>query len=381
MEMSVQKFLDSVSNPNTRKEYRHGIKRFCEWYGKSAEEILKLRQDDLTQKTGENLIEYKNRAARFEGDIEKFHSYLLGQSYSINTSRILTLGIRQLFRFYQMPITLRAGSKVSKTVRTTKSFPLTIEHVRQMFAVGDLRERVILSMATDLGLRIGDFLRLKKSDLPTLDQEPPISFEIMTDKENVVAYGFLSQETVDLLRVYLPTLERKNRNGYLFPSNGESHISDEWMNRLLQNLAAKAGVEMNGKDLTFHCFRKMYLSSSIDSGIGFEAGKKLCGKSIAKSDDTYLTTVHLREKFVQLKRYLSIQEQPKVETEKIESLKKAIISLQEQLAEQRLITDTISEENITMKNENMDMKQRTTKTEQKLAELEKLVRQTLEQTG
>ena len=73
MEMRVQKFLDSVSNPNTRKEYRHGIKRFCEWYGKSAEEILKLRQDDLTQRQGENLIEHKNRAARFEGDIEKFH--------------------------------------------------------------------------------------------------------------------------------------------------------------------------------------------------------------------------------------------------------------------------------------------------------------------
>jgi integrase len=273
-----------------------------------------------------------------------------------------------------MPITLRAGSKVSKTVKTTKSFPLTIEHVRQMFAVGDLRERVILSMATDLGLRIGDFIRLKKSDLPTLDQEPPISFDIMTDKENVVAYGFLSQETVDLLRVYLPALERKNRNGYLFPSNGESHISDEWMNRLLQKLAAKAGVEMNGKDLTFHCFRKMLLSSSIDSGIGFEAGKKLCGKSIAKSDDTYLTTVHLREKFVQLKRYLSIQEQPKVETEKIESLKSAVNKLQEELVQQKTITETISEENI-------GLRQRTTKTEQRLAELEKLIRQALEQIG
>jgi hypothetical protein len=42
MELSIQEFLDSVSNPNTKKEYRHGIKKFCEWYGKSAEEILEL---------------------------------------------------------------------------------------------------------------------------------------------------------------------------------------------------------------------------------------------------------------------------------------------------------------------------------------------------
>jgi integrase len=207
----------------------------------------------------------------------------------------MTIGIRQIFRYYQMPIRLRAGSKVAKTVKTTKNFPLTIEHVRTLFKVADLRERVILSMATDLGLRIGDFIALKKSDLPTLDQEPPISFDVMTDKEDVIAQGFLSQESIDLLEAYLPTLERKNGNVHLFPSNGQSNISDEWMNRLLQNLADKARINLNGKSLTFHCFRKMFLSAAIDSGIGLTAGKKLCGKAIAESDDTYLTTVNLKE--------------------------------------------------------------------------------------
>ena len=52
-------------------------KKFVEWYRKSAEEILKIRQDDLTQKVGENIIEYKNRAARFQKEIEKFHSHLI----------------------------------------------------------------------------------------------------------------------------------------------------------------------------------------------------------------------------------------------------------------------------------------------------------------
>jgi len=352
MELSVQQFLESVTNPNTKKGYRHGIKEFCDWYGKSAEEILELRKNDLTQIAGEGLVEYRNRAARFEREIEKFHSYLIQQKkHTINTARNMTLGIRQLFRYYEMGIRFRAGSKVTKTIKTTKNFPLTIEHIRAMFQVADLRERIILGMATDLGLRIGDFLELKKSDLPSLNREPPISFEIMTGKESVIAHGFLSQETVDLLKVYLPTLEKKNGNPHLFPSNGESHISDEWLNRLLQNLAAKAGIDLNGKDLTFHCFRKMFLSAAIDSGIGLTAGKKLCGKAIAQSDDTYLTTVHLREKFIQLKRFLAIQEQPKIEMEKIESLKNAINKLQEDLTQQRLITETISEENVRTKKE------------------------------
>jgi len=347
MELSVQEFLDSVTNPNTKKEYRYGIKKFCDWYAKSAEETLELRKNDLTQIAGEGLVEYRNRAARFEREIEKFHSYLLTQGYTINTARNLTLGIRQLFRYYEMGIKFRTGSKVAKTVKTTKSFPLTIDHVRAMFQVADLRERVILSMATDLGLRISDFLELKKTDLPQLNQEPPVSFDIMTSKEDVVAHGFLSQEAVNLLKVYLPTLEKKNGNQYLFPSNGESHISDEWMNRLLQHLADKARIDLNGKDLTFHCFRKMFLSASIDSGVGLVAAKKMCGKSIPQSDDTYLTTVNLREKFIQLKKFLTVKETAKLEnSEIIESLKGTVAKLQEDLTQQKTVTDAVTEKNI-----------------------------------
>jgi len=91
-----------------------------------------------------------------------------------------------------MPIRFRNGSKIGKTVKTTKNFPLTIEHVRKMFEVADLRERVILSTATDLGLRISDFIQIKKTDLPPLDIEPPIPFEVMTSKENVIALALVA---------------------------------------------------------------------------------------------------------------------------------------------------------------------------------------------
>jgi len=341
MELSLQEFLDSVSNKRTRKGYKLGIKKFCEWFGKSAEEILKLRQEDLTQRSGEGLVEFKNRATRLEREIEKFHSYLL-EKYSINTARSLVVGVCQLFRFYEMPVRIRKGSKVSQTVKSTSNFPLTIEHIRAMYEFADLRERVILSMATDMGLRIGDFLQLKKNDIPDLSQEPPISFELMTNKEKIVAHGFISQESVWLLKLYLPTLKKKG-DPYLFSSNGKSHISDEWLNRLLQNLADKARIDLKGKKLTFHCFRKMFMSASIDSGIGLTAGKKLCGKAIAKSDDTYLTTVHLRGKFIQLKKFLTIVSTEKPEDhEKMEALENAIIRLQEELAQQKLITDTVT---------------------------------------
>lgn len=352
MELSVREFLDSVNNPNTRKGYRYGLKKFVEWFGKSGEEILSLRKDDLTQRPQENLIDYKNRAIRFEREIEKFHGYLIRQEYSINSARNLTIGIRQLFRFYQMPVRMRAGSKVTQTILTTKNFPLTITHVRKMFKVANLKERTILSLAVDLGLRISDFLKIKKSDLPPLEGEPPTAFTLLTQKSKITAHCFLSQESVDLLKTYLPTIQKKKKdNVFLFPSNGKSHVSDEAVSKMLKRLAVKAQINLNNKRLTFHCFRKLFLSSSIDSGIGLTAGKLLCGKAVPKSDGTYLTTVQLREKFIQLKRFLSISEEPKAKTKELEELKGILVDLQEKFTREKIITDTISKENLKIKNE------------------------------
>jgi len=125
---------------------------------------------------------------------------MIKEGYKINAAKSLTNGLKQLFRYYHMDIKMRTGSNVNRVIKTQRNFPLTIEHVRKMYTIANFRERVILSMATDLGLRIGDFLNIKKKDLPELTLEAPISFDVMTDKEDVVARGFLSQETVTLLK-------------------------------------------------------------------------------------------------------------------------------------------------------------------------------------
>jgi len=309
-----------------------------------------MRQEDLTQRQGENLVEYRNRAARFEKEIERFHSYLIENGYSINSARNMTLGVRQLFRYYQMPVTIRSGSKVSQTVKTTKNFPLTIEHVRKMFQVANLKERMVLTLAVDIGLRISDFLAIKKTDLPPIDAEPPITFTMLTQKEKIPAHCFLSKETVDQLKTYLPTLRKKD-NVYLFASNGKSHISDEAVSKMLNRLAEKAQIDLNGKSLTFHCFRKMFLSASIDSGIGLTAGKKLCGKAIARSDDTYLTTVRLREKFIQLKKFLTIKQPLEIENQEVEKLSTLVAKLAEELGQQKLVSQAVSSENLKIRRE------------------------------
>jgi hypothetical protein len=205
-------------------------------------------------------------------------------------------------------------------------------------------------VAVDTGLRISDFLTIKKTDLPPLDNEPPIAFTLLTQKEKITANCFLSQESVDLLKTYLPTIRNKN-NIHLFSSNGKSHLSDEAISKMLNRLAEKAQIDLNTKSLSFHCFRKMFLSTSIDSGIGLTAGKKLCGKAIAKSDDTYLTTVKLKEKFNQLKNFLTIKQTVKSEDQQLEKLGSLVSKLAEELEQQKIISQSVVGENLKIRGE------------------------------
>jgi hypothetical protein len=219
---------------------------------------------------------------------------------------------------------------------------------------------------------MSDFIRLKKADLPDLNQEPPIPFDIMTSKEDVVANAFLSAETVELLKSYNASLNQREKdrrqrakrqggniheNPYLFPSNGNRPITEERINGLLKILAEKAQINTMDKSLTFHCFRKMFLSTSIDSGVGLTAGKKLIGKAIPQSDDTYLTTVQLRAKYIQLKKFLTIQQTPEPESDKqIEDLKDVVTGLQKDLTRQEKITQTVTEKNMQITKDFEEMK-------------------------
>jgi hypothetical protein len=65
----------------------------------------------------------------------------------------------------------------------------------------DLRSKLLISMGNDLGWRISDILSIQRSELPNLEQEPPIVWIRVTGKEKQIAKTCLSKTTVPLLRV------------------------------------------------------------------------------------------------------------------------------------------------------------------------------------
>lgn len=197
----VEKLLGSVGK-STANNYRRGLILFCEWYKKPVETILEERKDDLTPRPSENIIDQKQRADRYEHLLEEFHKWLMTktedrEAYNTNSARLYCLGLLQIFRYYNMSITLRAQSPINQTVISVGDFVLMPMHVRAMFHVAkDLRSKLYISLANDLGWRVGDLLSIQKSELPDLEQPTPIAWIRITEKEKQVSKTCLSETTV-----------------------------------------------------------------------------------------------------------------------------------------------------------------------------------------
>jgi hypothetical protein len=300
---SLDTFLSTLAK-SARANWKRGITLYCEWSGKDVDTILRERKDDLTPRRNENIIEQKQRASRQEKELEKFHAYLLGQGYMLNSCRTFITGMLQLLRYYEMGITLRQGSPLSQTTIAVGEFNLKPQHVRAMFhAAKDLRSQLIISMSNDLGSGINDFITIQRKELPNLEQETPIYWERIRGKTKQIIKTCLSETTVKLLKEYL--LNFPTSNPYLFNSNG-GHIGEELINGRLRDLARDAHIDLGNQKLHYHLFRKMIISQGKNLGIDGDIIKVMVGKKVDKSILTYMTDINIIEAFKKLQSVTSI---------------------------------------------------------------------------
>jgi len=293
-------YIQEAKSKGTFKNYANGLNKFVEWFGKDANMILKERFEDLKSPD-------MNTRKRFVREIEKFHRHLKNEGHSQNTAVAYTEGIRQLFRFFDMD-NKGLPTEVTRKTTTVKDYVPTIAEYRDMFNAGNILDRTIISMALDLGWRIGDFVKIRRDILPNLDQQTPIPFGLITEKEEVISKSFLSAQTVRLLRTYLKTLKNKE-NPYLFPNGNGSHYDPEAIGKRLKVLAKKANVRvLKGKRLRFHCFRKRFLSECANLKIDINTAKILVGKSVSKDMLTYLSEVEHKKAFEEIHESLRLTE-------------------------------------------------------------------------
>ena len=100
-------------------------------------------------------------------------------------------------------------------------------------------------------------------------------------------------------------------NPYLFPSNGKGFLDEDTIGWNLKELARKAELVVpKGKCLTFHVFRKLFISTGKNLNVDPDVIEALCGKKVDADILTYMTTVQWKEAFSKIAEQLKIQVLP-----------------------------------------------------------------------
>lgn len=314
----LEDFLETIPSKNTKRSYKNGIKRMEEFLGYSLTKLIKSPEASK--------------------QITKFYSWLKNERrYSQNTCRNLVNGPVQFLKYFGTEIKLRKSLGIYRSEFCLSDHLLTIDEVQRMASLANLREQVILEVLL-LGLRVSDASRLERKDFDRLNEDPPVPLRIYAKKEGTIYRTYISAEFQELLRLYLPTIEKETK--YLLPGKRKgSHIDNDILNLTLQQLAEKAQVKLNG-NLRWHTGRKLVLRSCAELGINQWSAKALTGKSISKDMATYLEGLDLKKDFLKLHSVLKLKHTK--ESNRVGDVEKTVDMLKETLT-------TLEKENMVLK--------------------------------
>ena len=176
----------------TLYQYTFGIYRFSKWLHKTPDDIIKEATTD------------KNSLDQYVVKIDDFIGDLQAQNLAPGTINNHVKGARALFRASSINIVL--PFRVPKTVRYPDRAP-TPEELTKILNIADLREKVIVSLLSLSGIRVGTLVKLQyrhvKHDLESGITPVHLHIEAEITKGKYHDYDtFIGAEGVEYLKAY-----------------------------------------------------------------------------------------------------------------------------------------------------------------------------------
>ncbi len=272
--------------PVTRNRNARKLKAFCDWIGKTPEQILREYESAQNKKAWQR--ERKK-------EIEAYYNHLKEKGYKINYCRTEPLGILKFHTRHTE--TIKEGTKCFDAPQLPENeYIFTQSDLRKAFYYSDLENQTLLSLAVALGYSSIDFLELESEKLGQLVKEAKdkgldfIQWIGKTRaKTSIQPRSHLTPEAIHCLSDYLPILEKKY-NGlpkYLWCNEkGTGHITNEGLNKKLKRILKNANVQTYGKHVKFHEIRK-FLYSTLQAK-NRDIAKVITAKKVSLSDLTYI---------------------------------------------------------------------------------------------
>jgi integrase/recombinase XerD len=221
-----------------------------------------------------------------ESDVRSFVLRLTDEKRSVST---INQAISALAFFYR-EVVPREWPREVQLQRAPQRLPVTLsaDEVRRLLdAASTLRERAMMEIAYSGGLRLGEVLRLKVTDIDS----GRMVIRVERGKGGKDRQVMLATSLLETLRAYWK--QRKPRT-WLFPGQGGKPLHPTMVQRAFT--AAKRAARID-KPVSFHSLRHSFATHLMESGVNVRTIQALLGhRSLGTTERyTHVAGAYLRE--------------------------------------------------------------------------------------
>ncbi|NVN18098.1 tyrosine-type recombinase/integrase [Muricauda sp. HICW] len=275
-----------LSLPATDPFHHEELKRFRRW----------LEEKRLSPHTVNTYVELTRFFIRYsilkkskcytKRLVESFnYEFIVCEGKSVSYQNQCINGIKKYLSFKNMDV----GSLDLVRPKKEKKLPtiLSKDEVRLLIEViYNLKHKTLLALIYSGGLRIGEALNLKVSDIDS----QRMLIHIKGGKGKKDRYTLLSQSFLTLLQEYYKHFKPKV---YLFEGQNSKKYSTSSAQRVLRNAVVKAGIQ---KEVTLHTLRHSFATHLLENGTDIRYIQELLGHSSPKTTMIY---THVTENSIQ----------------------------------------------------------------------------------
>jgi len=371
----VENFLKMYRSKSTVKTYRWSLNQFFKTiYGEN--------EGTLEQHAERYFTEGRN----FEQDIQNFFATI--NEKPPKSVRLMLASVRSFLIENDVEFSQKFWRRLMSKVRgnralTLDKVPSNVE-LRHIMLHMPIQGKALYLMLASSGMRIGEALQLKLGDVEIDKQPAKVNIRGRYTKTGNSRVAFVSKEAVEAIQEWL-----RNRKRYLEAAAGKSRhaksVEDDRLFPFLDNTAyaiwrnavRKAGLLENDKEtkrITIHphVLRKFF-RTRMGTVIPVDVAEALMGH------EQYLTEVYRRYTPEDLAKFYLQGESALLVFTEAEEVGKLRIEVEEGKKQLQTLVNGLTAKSLKLEQENMDLKNRIRLTEQKLSELEKLIREALEE--
>jgi site-specific recombinase XerD len=397
---ALRRWLDTITRNSTKYGYRTAFRAYHLFTGKSASELIDEALEDAKRDPRERrdvvlkrLVEFYNwmkteypQKSRGRGP-----KRIVGKGSTDKQANVMVNSVRSFYATFGVTVRMKGRHALPRPRVSNKRMKIAADQAKILVDHARTpRDRAIIltlfqggmDVSTLCSLRYGDISEALKKD------EQPLKLELFRRKSGTEYYTFLGKDSVEAIRVYLADMKSRGRRfkhdtPLFVKERGTAGLTTNLVQNMMRTVALKSGLideENNGKafnPLGPHALRESFGSIMINSGVPDTIVDFWLGHTIGEMAEAYkgVQFESLKSIYLEREKLISISTS-KVDVKEIEE--KLRNELEGNKKELQALVNGLATKSLRLEEENKDLKQRISVTEEKLADLEKIIREVVE---